>query len=371
LRGGLGAILVNAAGNAFEGFGEADDRQRCANANAYRVSCGDPAQDTRLGGVTPIIVGAINAEGKRSTYSTTGSSLWVSAPGGEYGFDSAYYDVSKLVPSAVKPAIVTTARSGCANRSNAPGVANALVTGNHRLALNCQYTAQMNGTSSAAPNTSATIALMLEANPRLSARDVKFILAKTAKQIDPGLASVTATNLVPGTTVTLEQGWVKNGAGHWFSNWYGFGAVDTSAAVAMAKGYTSYLPDMKTTDFYSTTPRAGVTVPAQSAGGLVIPATVNEPFTTVEQVVVFPNFEATPALSCNQIEVVSPSGTKSILLHAANGFAQTSVSGSRMLTNAFYGEPLNGTWKFSYFNFCTGQTRLSATQPQSFLFIGR
>ena len=371
LRGGLGAILVNAAGNAFLGFGEADDLLRCSNANAYGVSCGDPAQDTRLGGVTPIIVGAVNAEGKRSSYSTTGSSLWVSAPGGEYGFDSTYFDTSKYPTSAVKPAIVTTARSGCVNRSSAPGVANALVTGNNRLALNCQYTAQMNGTSSAAPNTSATIALMLEANPKLTTRDVKFILAKTAKRVDPGLASVTATDLVPGATVTLEQGWVRNGAGNWFSNWYGFGAVDASAAVAMAKSYASYLPAMKTTDFYSTTPRAGVTVPARSASGLVIPATVNEPFTTVEQVIVFPNLEATPALSCNQIEVVSPAGTKSILLHAANGFAQPSVASTRILSNAFYGEPVNGTWKFTYFNFCTGQTLLSATQPQSFLFIGR
>ncbi len=371
LRGGLGAILVNAAGNAFVGFGEADDAQRCSFANRHGVSCGDPAQDTRLGGVTPIIVGAINADGKRSSYSTTGSSLWVSAPGGEYGFDSTYYDTSKFPTSAVKPAIVTTARSGCLNRDNAPGFGNALVTGNHRLALDCQYTAQMNGTSSAAPNTSATIAMMLEANPRLTARDVKFILAKTAKRIDPGLASVTSTDLAPGATVTLEQGWVRNGAGNWFSNWYGFGAVDASAAVAMAKSYASYLPAMKTSDFYSTTPRAGVTVPAQSAGGLVIPAMVNEPFTTVEQVIVFPNLEATPILSCNQIEVVSPSGTKSILLHAANGFAQTSVAGTRILSNAFYGEPINGTWKFTYFNFCTGQTRLSATQPQSFLFIGR
>ncbi|MBI5719373.1 MAG: S8 family serine peptidase [Burkholderiales bacterium] len=372
LRGGLGAILVNSAGNTFKGFAGADPAL-CAVANQYGVSCGNPAQDTRLGGTTPIIVGAINAEGKRSSYSTTASSLWVSAPGGEFGFDSTYYDVSGFADPAVmvKPAIVTTARAGCANRNKAPDVANALVTGNNRLALNCQYTAQMNGTSSAAPNAAATVALMLEANPRLSARDVKFILAKTARRIDPELASVTSTEVVVGAAITLEQGWVRNAAGHWFSNSYGFGAVDAAAAVDMARSYTSYLPASKTSDSYSTTPRAGVTVPALSTSGYVITAAVDEPFTTVEQVIVFPNIAATPSLACNQIEVVSPSGTKSILLHAANGFAQTSATGTRMLSNAFYGEPVNGSWKITYFNFCSGQTLLSATQPQTFLFVGR
>lgn len=370
LRGGLGAILVNAAGNAFE---QVDDErpQLCANANRYGVSCGDPAQDTRLGGTTPIIVGALTADGKRSSYSTTGSSLWVSAPGGEYGFDAAYFDVSGFSPTATRPAIVSTARSGCVHRDNAPGVGNALVTGNNRLALNCQYTAQMNGTSSAAPNTSATIALMLEANPRLTARDVKFILAKTARRVDPGWAGVTATDIIAGSRVTLEQGWVRNAAGHWYSNWYGFGAVDTAAAVEMAKGYTTTLPAAQTTNFYETEARAGVTVPSLSTSGYVITATVSEPFTTVEQVIVFPNLEAVPALSCLQIEVASPSGTKSILLHAASGFAQTSVSGARILSNAFYGERVNGAWKITYLNFCSGQARFSATLPQRFLFVGR
>ena len=43
----------------------------------------------------------------------------------------------------------------------------------------------MNGTSAAAPNVAGVVALMLEANPRLSSRDVKYILASTAKRVDP------------------------------------------------------------------------------------------------------------------------------------------------------------------------------------------
>lgn len=374
LRGGLGAVLVKSAGNDFVDFGDPATLPLCANANARGVSCGNPGQSPTVGAPTPLVVGALNAEGRRASYSNAGSSLWVSAPAGEYGVDSTYRDVSKSANAAslVKPAIVTTARDGCANRKYAPNVANALTTGNHRQALSCQYTATMNGTSSAAPNVSATVALMLEANPRLSARDVKQILAKTARRVDASLAAVTATDFVAGATVTLEQGWVRNGGGFWFSNSYGFGAVDAAAAVDMARTYTSYLPAQQSTLMLTSTPRAGEVVPARSADGYEFTlAGDNFSFATVEQVVVAFNFSETPNLWCNQVEVTSPAGTKSILLHAASGYDQTSVSNARLLTNAFYGENVRGTWKFKFLNFCAGRTLLSATQGQGIQFHGR
>jgi subtilisin family serine protease len=373
LRNGLGAVLVRSAGNDFEGL-EGGDPLRCSLANETGVSCGNPAQDTRIGTPIPIVVGAINADGKRASYSSTGPSLWVSAPGGEYGIDSTYRSVANRPDAAVlvKPAIVTTARGGCSNRAYAPGVANALTTGNHRQALNCQYTATMNGTSAAAPNVSATVALMLEANPRLTARDVKEILAKTANRVDASLAAVTTTNFVPGATITLEQGWVRNAGGLWFSNSYGFGAVNADAAVEMARNYTSFLAPRQSTPLLNSTPRAGEVVPPDSAAGLEFTlANYAFTFTTVEQVVVAVNFSETPSLQCNQVEVTSPAGTRSILLHAGNGYEQTSAANVRLLTNAFYGEPVRGTWKFKFLNFCTGRTLLSAQQGQGIQFHGR
>ena len=49
---------------------------------------------------------------------------------------------------------------------------------------NCNYTASLNGTSFSAPIVSGAIALILEANPNLNWRQVKYILAQTAKKID-------------------------------------------------------------------------------------------------------------------------------------------------------------------------------------------
>ena len=143
----------------------------------------------------PIIVGATNAVGIHSSYSTTGASLWISAPGGEYGFDSAISGVT--LAAGIAPAVITTKRTGCANFEYGPptypnGV-NALDSlAPSALDVNCQYTAIMNGTSAAAPNVTGVVALMLEANPLLSYRDVKHILATTAKHIDPIFAGVSA-----------------------------------------------------------------------------------------------------------------------------------------------------------------------------------
>jgi subtilisin family serine protease len=370
LRGGLGAAIVNAAGNDFGDIGGASSPACAALAQKFGVSCGDPATDERRGGYAPIIVGAINAVGVHSSYSNTGSSLWISAPGGEFGLNSTFAPNY----SNFDPAIVTTSRNGCAN-TEYPTAVNALDDlGGNPLAADCQYTAAMNGTSAATPNVAGAVALMLEANPKLSVRDVKYILAKTAKRVDPNFAGVSSTNIISGSTIVLEQGWVTNAAGYTFSNRYGFGAVDAAAAVAMAKSYTSYLPAVQdSTGNYSLVVIAPAIIPPQSAGGAFLAYNVAEAFKSVEFVVVFVNVDSTPGLPCNQIELNSPSGTKSILLHGANGFTNAAIVNTRFESNAFYGEPVNGTWTLRFLDFCAASgtpTAFSTTQPQTIAIIG-
>jgi subtilisin family serine protease len=265
LRNGLGAALVQSAGNDFAVWSE--DRTvsatLCADANQFGVSCGDPASDTRRASSYPIIVGALSASGTKASYSSSGSSLWISAPGGEGGWDSSLTAGLVPFPDAASfvtdPAIVTTAHAGCAGYTTVFNLLDDL--GANVLAPNCQYTAIMNGTSSAAPNTSAVIALMLEANPNLSVRDIKYILAKTATRVDPNFSGVSSANVIPGTTFVLEQGWVTNSGGYTFSNRYGFGAVNAASAVAMAKGYTGYLPAVQqSAGNYSFTPSSSITI---------------------------------------------------------------------------------------------------------------
>jgi subtilisin family serine protease len=361
LRGGRGSPIVQSAGNEFQNM----NAGACASANSLGVSCGNVASDTMRASTNVIVVAASNSDGKKSSYSTTGSSVWISAPGGEYGYSNAFAAVPDF---AYKPAIVTTARTGC-DKSGFSSPVNALdALGANPLASQCQYTATMNGTSSAAPNLSAVIALMLEANPLLTFRDIKHILAKTAVRIDPDFDGVTSAMIIPGVTFALDLGWVKNAAGNWFSNWYGFGAVDAGAAVAAAKSYTAFLPAQKTTTQHSFAPTNDVTIAARSSYS--IDFSVSNTMTVNEGVLLYVTFD-TASVSCNQIELSSPSGTKSILLQGATGFRNAKLANTRFASNAFYGESVQGTWRATFHNLCnSGSTVLKSNYTQSLLVVG-
>ena len=78
------------------------------------------------------------------------------------------------------------------------------------------------GTSSATPLVSGVIALVLEANPDLTWRDVQNILVHSSRKNDAN-----------------DSSWNVNGAGHDVSHKFGFGAVDAGAAVSLALNWSS------------------------------------------------------------------------------------------------------------------------------------
>jgi subtilisin-like proprotein convertase family protein len=258
-----GAIYVKAAGNSFG----SDSVLNCTLANAAGVSCGDANMDAENTTPYNIVVGALNAgyitaanpvpittAQTRSSYSTAGSALWISAPGGEFGMDNKViycFDPSGNPVACTHPdidaAMVTTDQSGC-DKGYAVFTWNGTTTVNYFdwagainntvqpfYNPNCNYTSIFNGTSSATPVVSGAVAVLLQANPDLTWRDVKYILAATADQVDAAVpaTSVTCTNIGP-QTFTAVPGWATNGAGFHFHPWYGFGKINLDAAVAMA-----------------------------------------------------------------------------------------------------------------------------------------
>ena len=85
------------------------------------------------------------------------------------------------------------------------------------------------GTSAAAPMVSGVVALMREANPNLGWRDVKLILAATARKTD-----------------ATDEGWLQSGIRYGdfnkryhFNHKYGFGLVDGQAAVEQAEDWVN------------------------------------------------------------------------------------------------------------------------------------
>jgi kexin len=157
-RGGLGSIFVFPAGNG----GNFEDN---SNYDGYVNKRGQ------------ITVCAVDDNGQRPWYGETGANVLVCAPS-----------------SNTRSAITTT---GLDNR----------------------YIADFTGTSASSPMVSGTVALMLEANPALTWRDVQLILARTARRNLPGSA-----------------GWTSN-FGLWHHPDFGFGTVDAAAAVAAAPGW--------------------------------------------------------------------------------------------------------------------------------------
>jgi proprotein convertase subtilisin/kexin type 2 len=210
-RAGKGTVYVWAAGNGAQGL---------AASCTQVTSCADNSNyDGQANYRGVMAVGAVNDQGTRSSYSEMGANLWVAAPGGE--FCSTH-------------AITTIDRTG--------------VVGHNTTATdyaNKNYTKCMNGTSSATPTVSGVVALMLEANPALTWRDVRVILAQTSRSNDFGMCT---TVVAVGTPCpSTSTGWFLNGTGvssaanprYYFNHQYGFGVVDAAAAVTAAKTWVN------------------------------------------------------------------------------------------------------------------------------------
>lgn len=229
-RGGLGSIYVWSAGN---GLTNDDNVNYDGYANSRYV----------------IAVSAIDHNGVQSPYSEPGSPILVSA-----------------YSSGAGVGITTTTTSG-------------------------GYINSFGGTSSSAPLVSGIIALMLEANPNLTYRDVQHILVDTTVQNDP-----------------LDSGWVANGAGRMVNHKYGFGAVDAAAAVAAATTWTTVAEEESYTSPWT---NVGQTIPDNNPTGITSSLNVTADL-VVERIEV--DFTANHAFRGDlRVVLTSPDGTQSIL----------------------------------------------------------
>ena len=341
MRGGKGAIFVKSAGNSYNG--DWYYYSYCGRYAALGLSCTDANASSIHNNPNIIVVSALNAAGTLSSYSTIGSVLWVAAPGGEFGSDSA----------GGKPAIMTTDVQSCSKGYVGGGDDgdNAFNSKSnpHAENPNCNYNSKMNGTSSAAPNVSGVIALMLEANPSLTLRDVKHILATTSTQVDASIANV----VVDG--VTYHE-WLTNSAGLTYHNYYGFGRVDATAAVNAAKTQTAgSLGSQSTTSWTSTG-----TINTVIAEGTTVQRALNIATTgTVEYVLVRLNMSHAQPSEMG-FRLTSPAGKTTTLYqpHTILYWA-TTADDVYVSANAFYGESLAGNWTLSMYDHTTNTEQMT------------
>lgn len=380
LRDGKGAIYVKAAGNGFQSLGFFAGSS-CESAIKYKLSCQNSNMNFENTLAEVITVGALNAQGIKSSYSTTGSSLWISAPGGEYGKNKEWIedklkkidqtvDWAKYKPSFGEPAIFTTDVSGkklgsskvidFAKKEPIIAIGNEFNACDIPENSNGNYTNSMNGTSSATPVTSGSVALILEANPSLTWRDVKYILAKTAQKVDPEFKGVEIT-LDSEHHYQAEQGWVTNAAGFHFSNWYGFGRVNVGEAVKLASNYKKNLGTYIESEWMNASlENNSVTIMSGNIKGYdsVIKVESSDKL-EIENVQIRVTLES-KYIGDIAIELISPSGTKSIIWNPANAFSRNgNMVDMQLQSNAFYGENSAGEWKIKIVN--TGIHKADAT----------
>ena len=340
LRGGKGAIYVKAVGNGFLHFGGAV----CINANRFHVSCQNANMDNVNSLPYNIVVGSVNADGLHSSYSTTGSALWISAPGGEYGGHPNFQQSNN--PNFGKPAIVTTDQSGCTKGYSPNSSYNSFQDGSNLLNIDCNYTSTFNGVSAATPMISGVAALMLEENSDLSWRDVKHILATTARKVDPDHDGVKIGDY------QLDSGWVTNAAGHKFSNYYGFGVVDADAAVTMAGNYSVDLGRWTSGGWFNSQ-ALDITIPDNRFIGINDSIKYSRKL-TIEAIQISVTITHTYVGDIG-IELTSPQGTKSIMFTVYNGFGRDDdLTNMILASNAFYGESSLGDWKIKVLDIGAG-----------------
>lgn len=273
-RGGLGAIMLFATGNsALEGH---EANLGGLVANRYTIG-----------------VGGVGHDGTRASYSQYGSAVDVVAPtqGGDF-----FQDV---------------------------GMTTTTFTSEDSFS---DYSFTFNGTSAATPVASGVVALILEANPNLTWRDVRAVLELSAQKVDPDNPS-----------------WYKNAAGHDISEEYGFGMVDAAAAVALAKTWTNYSPEIA-----YTSGNQFINRPITSSGAshtFVVNQNIK-----VDQAEVFFRIQHSNPEDL-RVSLISPSGTVVNMVHEARvpvtegGFGTVFEDGFTVATDFFRDEIALGNWR--------------------------
>ena len=286
--GGKGVFYAFAAGNGHE---LGDDSNLDGLANYY--------------GVTAVC--AVNDHDTRSGFSEMGANLWICAPSND----------------------LTDLHQGILTTEN-----------------NDRYFEEFGGTSAATPIVSGVAALLRDANPDLTWRDLKLILAATARKNDPGNAGWEDGARKYGTASSSDR--------YHFNHEYGFGMVDAGAAVDLAKRWITAPPLQESSVSSGAT---GTTIPAPGGSG---PTTVTTSLTLssdirfTEFVEVETDFDHT-SFRDMEIELESPSGAVSRLTVPYDTRHLTDDDGGTLyirLDGAFrfgsarhLGEDPNGEWK--------------------------
>ena len=341
LRDGKGALYIKSAGNGFN---------RCrAIYHPINDDIGCLSSNVDFSNILPylIVVGAYLSLDERSDYASTGANIWVTAPGGRYGY--------------WLPALISTDQMG---RDRGYHLNANYGISNHAQNEYGDYVSTANGTSGSTAVASGVTALLLEAKPELTWRDVKHVYANTSRWIHPFVRPIrVAINEIP---YVMLDGWTINAAGYAHHSWYGFGSLNVDEALHFAETYEPDSLGVFHESPWITTEEGEWSIPDGDGGGTWISlevtpdnlVPVNEDETVFEEVEVTEtrNIESVVLrISINHenlsdvgVTLVTPNGTRSIVNPIFNNSLPAGTVEYEYLefsTNTFYGESPFGEWQ--------------------------
>lgn len=272
-----------------------------------------------------ITVAALKNDNTYTLYSSSGSNILVS------GYSGEFYQNS--------PTISTTIIAG---ESNNEGNLTAKTTWSEDTKEN--YTYIMNGTSAASPTVAASIALVLEACPDLTWRDVKYLVATTAKIVDANNST-----------------WIQNSAGHKHSIDYGYGLINPQGMISEC--LSSSFEHIAQEQNQSVSQTFNTPIPDNNSTTTSFELEITETPISVEWVAVTIDNNSTHA-SDYEVSLVSPAGTKTLLIQGGNlgsdlnydGVPAWMDNGFRLSSVAMLDESSQGVWRVNIKDMFTGDS---------------
>ena len=245
--------FIKAAGNEFDGadlfsdddddddyyFDNDDDIWGSRDNPQYPIECREANVECQYNELSSlnrgrynITVTGINSLGKKASYASTGSFVWVAGAAGEYGNDDS---------SDSSAANVSTLSRFSPKKYDDWDVGSPWRTNKEFYDIREFYTHRMNGTSAATPSVTGVASLVKQAKPDLTVPQLRYIFATTSNNdLTSGWSTLAYEPQVvippeyAGEKFTADLGWYENGAGLRFSNHFGFGVVNAAEAVKKA-----------------------------------------------------------------------------------------------------------------------------------------
>ncbi|KAL0484738.1 hypothetical protein AKO1_011631, partial [Acrasis kona] len=292
-RQGKGIIYMWAAGNGYTS-GDGSNYDELSNS-PYTIS-----------------IAASDWNGKYSTYSEPGTNVIANTASSSSGTDPdsgnfRWYGT-----------MVTTDRTGFMgyNTEKGPGG-------------NCAV--DFGGTSASCPLAAGIMAVVLQANPNLTWRDMQWLIVLTSIKTD------------------LEHSsWTTNAAGYTFSKHYGFGMLSSHHLVQRALNWTNVCDQHVQATKTFILPSDGQQISKDRLDPVVLNLTVSDDI-VIEHVVVTITAE-TLSRGALVFGVRSPEGTMSILSEGRRRDSGANYDEQRFSSMQMWGERSRGVWYFSIYD---------------------